>query len=58
MEGILITILTSSYRIGMKIFTLLNSIECVKKIAHSIEWLLFYRLACILRIPRLLNAFY
>ena len=37
---------------------IIHSIECVEKFAHSIERLPFYRLACILRIPRLRNAFY
>ena len=29
-----------------------------EKVVHSIGWLPFYRLACILWIPRLHNAFY
>ena len=42
---------------------IIQSIECVEKVAHSIEWLHILRIprlcnAFILRIPRLRNAFY
>ena len=47
--------LDASYILQKRYENFLHSIECVERVMLSIEWLPFYRLARILRIPRLHN---
>ena len=68
MKGMTSNIIVINYSIGQPVvcivsstectIVIIHSIECVEKVAHSIEWIPFYRLARILGIPRLRNAFY